>query len=130
MDRADEQILVGLRRPTTAYGDDDEPELELDEEYRPYWGDGGMFGRYFYATTDGTCEGDPTDSFEDLPVGECVGPFGAPRPWGAFAFVDESTTGGENAAVEILEEGGDQMDNEQSEDRVRVLVGLQEKGES
>lgn len=113
LDRVDDQILGGLR--PSRYG---EGELELDAEYEPFWGD-GSFGRYFYATTNGTCGGDPTDSFEDLPVGECVGPFGAPRPWGAFSFVDGTSPshGGEGIRVERIDDRGGGTDGEESEDR-------------
>lgn len=39
--------------------------------------------RQLYASTDGTCAGVSTDRFE-IPLNECVGPFGRPRPWGFF----------------------------------------------
>ena len=45
------------------------------------------FRRQFFGSKDGTCTGEATDSFI-LPIQECVGPFGAPRPWGHFSFVD------------------------------------------
>lgn len=44
--------------------------------------------REFFGTTNGTCAGEPTDSF-DLPLGVCVGPFGKPRPWGVFTCENE-----------------------------------------
>jgi hypothetical protein len=44
--------------------------------------------REFFATKNGTCLGEPTDSF-DLPLGVCVGPFGKPRPWGVFECQEE-----------------------------------------
>jgi hypothetical protein len=40
------------------------------------------FERAFYSTNDGTCGG--TAELQTLPLNECVGPFGAPRPWGSF----------------------------------------------
>ena len=40
------------------------------------------FQRSLFSSTDGTCEGS-TGSF-GIPIGECVGPFGEPRPWGWF----------------------------------------------
>ena len=43
----------------------------------------GTLNRSFYASKDGSCS-KRTDGF-DLPLGECVGPFGKPRPWGKFA---------------------------------------------
>jgi hypothetical protein len=46
-----------------------------------------LFVRYFFGSKDGNCTGEPTDSFT-LPIHECVGPFGAPRPWGEFSYVD------------------------------------------
>ena len=40
--------------------------------------------RAFY-DTPGTC-GAETDHF-DVPLDQCVGPFGKPRPWGEFSLV-------------------------------------------
>jgi hypothetical protein len=40
------------------------------------------FSRTFFNSTDGTCRGQ-TDGFT-LPLRQCVGPFGAPRPWGTI----------------------------------------------
>eukprot|EP00978_Attheya_sp_CCMP212_P035555 scaffold155359_cov52-Attheya_sp.AAC.2 len=53
-----------------------------------------QFHRYFFTTTDGTCEGNsqkdpPSDDIYTLPLEECVGPFGEPRPWGSFEFVTD-----------------------------------------
>ena len=45
------------------------------------------FVRTFYASKDSTCQ-DKTDSFDSLPLKECIGPFGEPRPWGVFSVVD------------------------------------------
>ena len=42
--------------------------------------------RSFYETTDGSCEGTPTDEFR-LPFNQCVGPFGDPLPWGTFEML-------------------------------------------
>jgi len=39
--------------------------------------------RSFFAATDVNCK-TRTDGFE-LPLGECLGPFGKPRPWGTFS---------------------------------------------
>ena len=39
--------------------------------------------RSFFSSTDGSCSGDPTDSYK-LEYDTCLGPFGAPRPWGVF----------------------------------------------
>ena len=56
----------------------------------PSWGDvdfldhvdGDSLVRTLFRTNDGTCV-DATDSWT-LPLDECVGPFGKPRPWGKF----------------------------------------------
>jgi hypothetical protein len=40
------------------------------------------FQRKFYSSDDATCTGTPDT--ETLPLNECIGPFGAPRPWGTF----------------------------------------------
>ena len=57
----------------------------------PQWGDNDVldecinasyFRRSFYSSLDGSCVG-KTGGFE-LPIGDCVGPFGKPRPWGSF----------------------------------------------
>lgn len=45
------------------------------------------FERRFYATKDGSCQGVATD-FYVLPLHECLGPFGKPRPWGSFSFAE------------------------------------------
>lgn len=48
--------------------------------------------RTFYDTTDGSCGGIAGEEAVDdqfiLPFGDCVGPFGPPRPWGSFTLVD------------------------------------------
>ncbi len=46
--------------------------------------------RTFYKSTDGSCSGGKTDSFDNIPVGSCVGPFGPPYPWGILSIVEES----------------------------------------
>ena len=43
--------------------------------------------RAFYNTKDGSC-GAETDHF-DIPLDQCVGPFGKPRPWGEFRVVGD-----------------------------------------
>ena len=58
----------------------------------PSWGDvdfmdeivNGMLERTIFGTNDGTCS-DETDNFT-LPLNQCVGPFGKPRPWGQFSL--------------------------------------------
>ena len=46
--------------------------------------------RSFFAATDINCK-TRTDGF-DLPLGECFGPFGKPRPWGSFTCIRGATT--------------------------------------
>ena len=46
--------------------------------------DGHHLNRSFFATMDGSCGGERTDGFV-VPLNECVGPFGKPRPSGTFA---------------------------------------------
>jgi hypothetical protein len=41
--------------------------------------------RKFFASENGTCAGEPTDSFK-LPLAVCVGPYGKPRPWGVSSL--------------------------------------------
>jgi len=61
----------------------------------PSWGDvdfldavvDGTLKRTFFRTNDSTCR-DATDEFS-LPLNECIGPFGPPRPWGQFSLVDK-----------------------------------------
>jgi hypothetical protein len=56
------------------------------------------FSRQFFGSKDGNCTGGPTDSFI-LPIYECVGPFGAPRPWGEFSFLWARTTKNETPLI-------------------------------
>ena len=64
----------------------------------PSWGDvdlmdeivDGMLERSFFRTNDGTCT-DETDHLS-LPLEECVGPFGKPRPWGKFSLSGRNAT--------------------------------------
>ena len=44
---------------------------------------GSFLNRSFFATTDGSCR-NRTDGFV-VPLNECVGPFGKPRPFGKFS---------------------------------------------
>ena len=55
-------------------------EVFYEEKHIRPW----HFKRSFYRSTDGSCSGGITDSFESLPFDECVGPFGPPFPWGKF----------------------------------------------
>lgn len=59
------------------------------------------FRREFFGSKDGNCTGEPTDSFT-LPIHECVGPFGAPRPWGDFSFVNADSPGEEKLGLATL----------------------------
>lgn len=45
--------------------------------------DASSFKRTFFRSKDSSCH-DPTDEFDALPLNECIGPFGDPRPWGRF----------------------------------------------
>jgi len=39
--------------------------------------------RKIFSSTNATCSGEVTDEYH-LPYDSCLGPFGAPRPWGVF----------------------------------------------
>lgn len=45
------------------------------------------FKRSFFGSTNGSCTGSVTDLFDYIPLDECVGPFGPPRPCGTFHLV-------------------------------------------
>eukprot|EP00930_Biecheleria_cincta_P038013 TRINITY_DN26114_c0_g1_i1.p1 TRINITY_DN26114_c0_g1~~TRINITY_DN26114_c0_g1_i1.p1 ORF type:complete len:534 (-),score=52.77 TRINITY_DN26114_c0_g1_i1:37-1638(-) len=62
--------------------------------------DGSTLVRQFYASTDGTCAGMITDSIE-IPLKECVGPFGRPRPWGVFDCKDVAEPFADSSAFKI-----------------------------
>jgi hypothetical protein len=49
---------------------------------------GKAIRRTIYPSQDGTCSDgeDPNDVFL-IPLDECVGPFGQPRPWGTFVII-------------------------------------------
>ena len=49
---------------------------------------GKALRRTIYLSQDGTCSDgeDPNDVFL-IPLDECVGPFGQPRPWGTFVII-------------------------------------------
>lgn len=67
------------------------PRVEFPDASGDVWGDNDVLDtcgeravtRRFYASANGSCAGDPTDSYE-LEYDACLGPFGAPRPWGVF----------------------------------------------
>ena len=42
--------------------------------------------RTIFDTENGTCYGSGNDLFR-IPLNECVGPFGRPRPWGIFRII-------------------------------------------
>jgi len=71
------------------------PSLFPDD---PQWGpfdcldthNGTHFTRRIYGSQHAKCDGTPTDSFT-VGLGECVGPFGRPRPWGSFAVARNAT---------------------------------------
>lgn len=42
--------------------------------------------RIIFDTENGTCRGSSEDKFR-IPINECVGPFGEPRPWGTFSLI-------------------------------------------
>lgn len=56
------------------------------------WGEGDIrdvchdlfIERSFFGSVDGSCQGEPTDVYK-LEYDTCLGPFGAPRPWGVFS---------------------------------------------
>ena len=43
--------------------------------------------REFYKSTDGSCSGGITDTFDNIPLDQCVGPYGPPRPWGISTLI-------------------------------------------
>ena len=45
--------------------------------------DVSSFKRTFFRSKDSSCR-DPTDEFDALPLNECIGPFGNPKPYGRF----------------------------------------------
>lgn len=58
----------------------------------------GVF-RSFYQSTNGTCMGDVTDSFPNIPLNSCVGPFGEPYPWGTLKLISPTSENEEMVAV-------------------------------
>ena len=59
----------------------------------PQWGESDLrdelnathIVRSLYNSMNASCSGPPTGGFT-VRLGECVGPFGKPRPWGVFAL--------------------------------------------
>mmetsp|Transcript_12381 Transcript_12381/g.16246 ORF Transcript_12381/g.16246 Transcript_12381/m.16246 type:complete len:148 (-) Transcript_12381:228-671(-) len=64
-------------------------EYDILDKIESEGGTSSFFLRYFFSSTNGTCQGNATDYF-DLPLAECVGPFGPPRPWGNFSLTEKS----------------------------------------
>lgn len=63
-------------------GDPSWSEVDIiDEQF-----DTTSIKRSFYASSNGTCDGVPTDGFV-LELNECIGPWGAPRPWGTLVVL-------------------------------------------
>lgn len=49
-----------------------------------------LIRRIFGSSRNGTCVASPSEDDDDrfqIPLNECVGPFGQPRPWGMFQLV-------------------------------------------
>jgi len=59
-----------------------------------------MLRRTLFRTQNGTCAGDETDRWT-LPLEECVGPFGQPRPWGKFYVMKSSPDDGQEEKQEV-----------------------------
>jgi hypothetical protein len=49
------------------------------------------FRRFFFSTQNTSCASTPTDIYT-LPLNACLGPFGAPRPWGNFTTGNTTST--------------------------------------
>ena len=45
--------------------------------------------RTIFDSADGSCKSSDSDRFQ-IPLEECVGPFGQPRPWGTFSLESSS----------------------------------------
>jgi len=56
---------------------EDEAKAAVDIDYA------SSFKRTLFRSKDSSCR-EPTDEFDTLPLNECIGPFGKPRPWGRF----------------------------------------------
>ena len=72
-------------------------DLDDDQEDDSRISSSWMLRRTLFRTQDGTC-GDETDRWT-LPLEECVGPFGQPRPWGKF-YVTKSPDDGQEEKQE------------------------------
>jgi hypothetical protein len=47
--------------------------------------------RTIFHTSDGSCTTSDSDDRFQIPLEECVGPFGEPRPWGTFSLISSIT---------------------------------------
>lgn len=56
-----------------------------------------LLHRTFFASNTSVCSG-PVDDYI-LPVDECVGPFGKPRPWGMFTLINTTNDDSMNDMV-------------------------------
>lgn len=64
------------------YGDHDIIDELVTENNKIVW-----ISRSFYKSTNGTCMEGITDSFPNIPLYDCVGPFGEPFPWGILKLI-------------------------------------------
>lgn len=62
---------------------------DIFDEIVPNKHDPVALRRSFFKSSNGSCSGGVTDSFNYLPLNECIGPFGSPRPWGVFECVKD-----------------------------------------
>ena len=58
--------------------------------------------RLFFQSKNGTCLGGVTDSFPNIPLNECVGPFGPPYPWGILKITSSSPHNENSKSKEYL----------------------------
>ena len=49
--------------------------------------------RTIFQTSNGTCQFSDSDDRFQIPLEECVGPFGKPRPWGTFTWAKNDAPG-------------------------------------
>ena len=47
--------------------------------------------RSFFHSKNTTCTGGITDSFPNIPIDICVGPFGPPKPWGILNVINQTS---------------------------------------
>lgn len=70
-----------LFRNDPSWGDSDVLDILLDEQ---------TLYRRFFSTNNVSCD-NTTDGFQ-IPLNECVGPFGKPRPWGNITFYKKASS--------------------------------------